>query len=86
MQLPRPRFSVRRMMVAVAIVGVVLGVFMRAARLQQVSDYHRSRIILISPPDPRVYTTLYHIQMANKYSDAARHPWLPVTPDPAEPQ
>jgi hypothetical protein len=29
---------------------------------------------------------LYHIQMANKYSDAARHPWLPVTPDPPEPQ
>jgi hypothetical protein len=86
MQLPRPRFSLRRMMVAVAIVGVVFGVLVRAARFQQVSDYHRGRIILISPPDPRVHVTLYHMQMANKYSYAARHPWLPVTPDPPEPQ
>jgi hypothetical protein len=86
MQLPRPRFSVRRMMVAVAIVGVVFGMLMRVARLQQVSDYHRSRIILISPPDPRVYMTLYHMELANKYAYAARHPWLSVTPDPPEPQ
>ena len=86
MHLPRPRFTVRRMMVAVAIGGVVSGVLTRAARFQQLSDYHRSRIILISPPDPRVYRTLYHMELANKYYYAARHPWLPVTPDPPEPQ
>jgi hypothetical protein len=46
MQSPRPRFSVRRMMVAVAIVGVVFGMLMRAARLQQVSNRHRQVIQL----------------------------------------
>lgn len=86
MQLPRPHFSVRRMMVVVAIAGVVIGMLMRAARFQQVSDYHRSRIILISPPDPRVDMTLYHVEMANKYSYAAGHPWLPITSDPPKPQ
>jgi hypothetical protein len=28
----------------------------------------------------------YHDLMRRKYEDAARHPWLPVEPDPPEPQ
>jgi hypothetical protein len=28
----------------------------------------------------------YHERLAEKYREAARHPWLPVEPDPPEPQ
>jgi hypothetical protein len=28
----------------------------------------------------------YHAAMARKYENAARHPWLPVEPDPPEPR
>jgi hypothetical protein len=30
-------------------------------------------------------TASYHAAMAQKYEYAARHPWLPVAPDPPEP-
>ena len=28
----------------------------------------------------------YHAAMSRKWADAAEHPWLPVEPDPPEPQ
>jgi hypothetical protein len=28
----------------------------------------------------------YHAAMSRKWADAAEHPWLPVKPDPPEPQ
>src|SRR5437870_1763631 len=30
--------------------------------------------------------TAFHAEMSRKYSYAARHPWLPVEPDPPEPE
>jgi hypothetical protein len=30
--------------------------------------------------------TRYHAAMKQKYADAARRPWLPVPPDPPEPE
>jgi hypothetical protein len=49
MQLPRPRSTVRRLMVAVAIVGVFVGLAVegerRRARFQALAEYHRNIIM-----------------------------------------
>ena len=86
MPFPRVRFTVRRLMVAVAIVAVVSAMLIRAAWFRALSDHHRSRIILVGPPSPQLERTLYHMEMSNKYAKAASHPWLPVASDPPEPE
>ncbi len=105
MPLPRVRFTVRRLMVAVAIVAAVLAgleaLRMRRAEFQRVSVLHRRHLLtlgrweLLDPVaqradeeaqargDPR---KSWHLHLADKYRRAARYPWLPVAPDPPEPE
>ena len=106
MRLPRPRFTIRRLMVAVVLIAVFLApavrfrgwVDRRRHNLMIVAIQHELEEILIDsrgpfhrsgdgPPtlrDPR--PAAYHQAMAAKYKWAARHPWLPVWPDPSEPE
>ena len=112
-RLPRPRFTIRQMLVAVAIVGIVIGfanrMNRRSARFLKLSDYHQRQIIsILSGPCDRDddfggvpvaydwkmrpvtgvhwHKDVWHERMYRKYRDASRHTWLPVWPDPPEPE
>lgn len=102
MWLPRPRFSVRRLMLAVALVAVALIFYIRvarpwydrrSARFHERVSYHqtlwiwergsrqRGCVVIVTPQ-----LRAYHNAMAAKYDWAERYPWLPVSPDPPEPE
>jgi hypothetical protein len=87
MRMPRLRFTIRRMMVAVAIVAVGLWLHRRSAHFW-VTAFDHSRMVQqgMGPltgmegwkmtPKGR-----YHHDMTLKYERAARYPWLPVITD-----
>jgi hypothetical protein len=104
MRLPRPRFTVRRLMVVVAILALALtvyaGIERRRARLQRVAQHHWEKAAANSVVQADANRTIYrasaslrnrqlahyHVNLAYKYANAARYPWLPVAPDPPEPE
>ena len=99
MRLPRVRLTVRGLMVAVATLGITLGVFVeRRERFQRERDRHAPGMITTvhgrvydyfghEVLDERLYATevRYHVHMFHKYDSAFRYPWLPVRPDPPAP-
>lgn len=96
-RLPRPRFTVRWLMIAVAIVGVVLGVTIeRRGRFRKIAAHHRGECGNLINRSPYVAFSNYseatnrridwHHSMWLRYEDAARSPWLPVAPDSPEPK
>jgi hypothetical protein len=99
MRLPRLRFTVRRMMVAVAVVALVLGAValgVRSGEFRNRARYHEvmaaSPLLGVKPAppvfDPVRYTpkwSAYHARLKRKYERAARRPWLFVAPDPPLP-
>jgi hypothetical protein len=103
MKLPRVRFTVRRMMVAVALVALCLAAWSYWDRRDErflefavkamthttlARDYETGRpfgsLLERAPVNPR--KAAYHAALARKYERAASHPWLPVAPDPPEPE
>jgi hypothetical protein len=97
MRLPRVRFTVRRMMVVVAIVGVLIGGWIAGERRREEFDRlarkysHLSHIEIICTIDEaqkrlEVHEQKYFEQMTLKYRWAAKYPWLPVWPDSPEPE
>jgi hypothetical protein len=97
MRVPRVRFTVRRMMVAVAMLAALLaigaGLQRRQARFERLFSYHRGLAgpMIIHSFDPGSPTSKtasgrWHWDLSMKYADAARRPWLPVAPDPPEPK
>jgi hypothetical protein len=127
MRLPREPFTVRRLMIAVAVVAILLGVSLHVRNVSlysmRISHHskcesswredewrHRKRAEEIRKlaEDPgqrsgaewwRQYAERetvradkfkaladYHGQMKTKYQAAARRPWLPVEPDPLQPE
>ncbi len=98
--LPRVRFTVRRMMIAVAAVGLMLGAYMaclaRAERFKGRQEWHfdhASKILQDTPRemDETAWRRLkvrfgWNADMYHKYERAARYPFLPVAPDPPEPE
>lgn len=91
MKLPRVRFSVRRMMIAVALVAVVLGLMVRRANfLREKSrwdSFISMRIYSVGSSGARYFDKVNvdkAIILRDKYERAARYPWLPVAPDPKE--
>jgi hypothetical protein len=95
MKLTSPRLTVRPMMIVVAVVGLVLApaswLYRRTARMKSIAHFHDQACIqalmvtpgciLIESPRSR-----FHDELAKKYHWAARYPWLPVEPDPPEPE
>jgi hypothetical protein len=97
-----PRLTIRRLMVTVAIVGIVLGPLVylgrRSSRFKQMSWAHERAMSdgateaakLKRRGDPQsklAYARAdFHQAMWLKYFHAARSPWLPVEPDPPEPK
>jgi hypothetical protein len=103
MRLPRVRFTVRRLMIAVAVVGISIGcaVGRRTAFLARAEGHRvRSGVFVYHNADGTSLWEIvgrdgsrisearrsYHKDMLWKYQRAARYPWLPVWPDPPEPE
>jgi hypothetical protein len=111
--MPRVRFTVRRMMILVAVVALPLALAhwmqRRAAAFNARRNFHGPRwtLTVVQPrgEDGRANGPLYmsengstpvgglrgrwelwNYQMYLKYERAARSPWLPVEPDPPEPE
>jgi hypothetical protein len=94
------RFTIGRLMIAVAALSVVMGLGGMMRRRVEYSSrmtYHArqyrmrlSRLVRAReglPPGPIEPASFrYHFKMAEKYEWAARYPWLPVAPDPPEPK
>lgn len=94
MRLPRVQFTLRRLIVAVALVGTILGVLAgRRSQFRGLAAYHSAKgRAMINGGLPRddsaawkLERDLWHGVLAEKYKRAARYPWLPVAPDPPEP-
>jgi hypothetical protein len=89
-----PRFTIRRLMVATAIVAVVFGVYgwtmRRSTIFRREAAKHLEDTLVLGPftyfPNDSEPRAAYHWALAEKYSRAARYPWLPVAPDPPEPE
>jgi hypothetical protein len=113
MRWPRVRFTVRRLMVAVAIVALAFGVGTmrwRQLTLRAKADHHeriereqggKQRAIedlarAANTPelaaqmrgDKAVHARIegYHARLKEKYRQLSARPWLPVAPDPPEPE
>jgi hypothetical protein len=95
MQLSRfiPRFTVRRLMIAVAIIGSALGILIeRSERFRWIAVHRRGEVPLlprikpVGMDDKRWRLFEWHESMARKYEHAARYPWLPVAPDAPQPK
>jgi len=96
MRVPRVRFTVRRMMIAVAVVGAMMGWFAlqrRAERFQQRAAAHGRKaeaardymaLGIYNPTLTKHHA--YHEEMRRKYDRGVLHPWLFVAPDPPEPK
>ena len=97
MPIPRPRFTVRRLMIAVAVVAVLLGVVVglkrrsdrfRAIALRYAAKHKEDRMAYDVVADEGRFLRRYdyHLSMQRKYEMATERPWLPVPPDPPEPE
>lgn len=90
MRLPRPRFTVLQLMVAVAIIAVATYMGMMVWRIETYAmraDAHARHLnsgcfFLYDSTD----LIQWHERMRLKYENAAHNPWLPVGPDPPEPK
>jgi hypothetical protein len=89
-----PRITMRQWMVAVAVVGIVLGVTTeRRKRFKQIADYHQAEFVKLSRrmkpfarQDRAWHPLEWHERMERKYERAAAYPWLPVQSDPPRPE
>ena len=109
MRKPRPRLTIRRLMVAVAMMGVMLGLVVglwhRSENYRRGALTHAGEALLCedaawgvvrmtngskeeaaSQAGALLLLKAHHEAMREKYERAARHPWLPVAPDPPEPK
>ena len=101
MRFPRVRFTVRRMMVAVAIGAVSFGVLVdRVSRFRRLCAYYGPRMCTTYGGPKRAWDVFgykildygayeqelrHNVRMFHKYDFAARYPFLPVSPDPPTP-
>ena len=96
MRMPRVWFTVRGMMLAVAVVGLGLWIAERHIRFIRLRDFYadqQMRQIIMTPPAPPGVRSMHldeksrwcH-ELSVNYADAASYPWLPVAPDPPEPE
>jgi hypothetical protein len=109
MRMPRVRFTVRRLMVAVAVLALVAAIgemTRRSASYDRLARYYAERETLsldlmaaFARPDRPELSEVCSVEYARnrafaeheerlkrKYRRAARYPWLPVAPDPPEPE
>jgi hypothetical protein len=96
-----PRFRLRSLLIAVAILATLLGVGVKlrrdAAQYDRLSRRHSGEAgawelrlagRVVGPSQARAILgrAHWHDAMAEKYRRAAARPWLPVAPDPPPPE
>jgi hypothetical protein len=92
MPMPRARFTVRKLMKWVAVAACVLwGVILmeRSQRYGRIStNYAMAKFLWYGVTCSPLSTNKakWVEDMQKKYEYAAAHPWLPVEPDPPEPE
>jgi hypothetical protein len=81
-----PRITVRRLAVLVALAAlcclVPIRLRQRSAEFERRANEHYPGAM----SSPTIEKMHYHVGMLAKYQHAARYPWLPVAPDPPEPE
>ena len=86
---PWYRVTVLRLMAMVAVVALGLGIVAwmgrRSAWLRAESVRHIKEAAGAASGGPSARIN-FHLEMFEKYRRAASHPWLPVEPDPPEPE
>jgi hypothetical protein len=94
MKFPRAQFTVRRMMVAVALASLAIGMIARSRQMREVAARHEAEAHQHSQMMPlpngglvELFDTRgqWHRAMAEKYGRASRYPFLPDVADPPEP-
>jgi len=90
MPLTRPRFTVRRLMAAVAVAAVLMMLVNRHNELEAEADYHDRHVQQVFSGNSEGFRRMcirndYHGRLAWKYRLAAWLPFLPVLPDPPQP-
>ncbi len=91
MRLPRVQFTIRRLMIAVAVVAVAVSIPAALRRgsetFARISEAHFHAADALHPPRQhgRVPLADWHLQLGRKYRAAAARPWLPVQSDPPKP-
>jgi hypothetical protein len=92
MKWPRPRFTIRRLIVAVAIIGSLFAYGERWMRYKRLADYHRgkadesglfSQYESYISREGKVLTieSNGHLAKSREYDHAAPRPWLRVSPE-----
>lgn len=80
-----PRFTIGRMMIAIAVIAVLLAAILlldnRRRRFAVLANYHGLKAI----EDIKAKRESRHQKLWDKDRYAAHHPWLPVEPDPPVP-
>jgi hypothetical protein len=92
MKLPRVRFTMWRMMVAVAILALLVSYAERWRRYNRLAAYHLGKSNWKRPvvgPDGRPFFVgaptkekLRHREKADEYARAASRPWIWISPEP----
>jgi len=90
-----PRLTIRWMVLVVAVVGLACGMLVRSARHRDKAlRYTLSDYVVVQGYYPERTPSLerrvgqlsaHYSVLAAKYERLARYPWLPVPPDPPEP-
>ena len=96
MRLPRPRLTVRRLMILVAVSGLMMGgasLLLRVKFARDWAAYHqaatvRESIKWTSPEElaRRKEIVSHHRERERYWRAAADRPWLPFEADPPEPE
>ena len=96
--MPRPRFSLRTLLIAVTVFALIIAQVSRVVRLNRLADQHHHEK-LISGFSILKYTrrhhqkiidrlqlaTEYHETMEDKYRAQIWRPWIALEPDPPMP-
>ena len=82
-----PRMTTRQRMVAVGAVGLSLGTY---RMLRSIEDFRMECAVQmlihdVEPDFKNPRKAVYHAAMLRKWKRACDYPWLPVEPDPPEP-
>ncbi len=89
MPFPRVRFTVRRLMVAVAVVACIFGVIERRRRFLIIVGSHRkpdARFLRHPDTDYALRLGRWHDEMQAKYEFATAHPWFLGSPPGPSPE
>jgi hypothetical protein len=84
-----PRITTRRWMITVAVVALLLYLERRRRSFESLAAFRLWPGVASTRHNPNLRLkkiTLWHWDLARKYRYAAQYPWLPVEPDPPEPE